>query len=145
MTTRARIAAAGAVLALAAPVAACGGSQPRPREADPATLHVRQEWAGGGLYVEGAYAYVRLERGGESVAQVRLSDTRIPRATIQVEPGSYRVVSFQRPCDGNCSRLDPPTDECSRALEVESGAELREVVRLTPGKGCTIADEQKID
>jgi hypothetical protein len=146
MTTRANVAAATALVAIAAGASsACGGDQPRSSDLGMATLHVRQEWERGGLYVEGAYAYVRLERDGESVTEVRLSDARIPRATIQVAPGSYRLVSFQRPCDGNCSRLDPPTDVCSRALEVEPDAQLRAIVRLTPGKGCTIDEEHKID
>jgi hypothetical protein len=126
-------------------LAGCGSTGADPHSPHPATLHVRQEWVSGGLYVEGSYSYVRLEQGERRVVQVRLSDERIPRATIRLDPGMYRLVSFQRPCDGNCGTLDPPTDKCSRALDVKADAELHTLVQLTPGKGCTIEEEQKID
>ena len=32
----------------------------------------------------------------------------------RLSPGRYRVISYQRPCDGNCGLLDPPTDRCAR-------------------------------
>jgi hypothetical protein len=108
-------------------------------------VHVRQEWVGGNLYIEGSYSYVRVEQGGKSVKQVRLSNERFPRATIRLEPGTYRLISFQRPCDGNCSMLDPPTDQCSREITAEAAAELGTVVRLSPGEGCEILEEHKID
>ena len=118
--------------------AGCGNSEPPSRSAHPATLHLRQQWVSGGLYVEGSYSYVRVERDGTSVQEVRLSGERIPRATIHLDPGTYRLVSFQRPCDGNCSRLDPPTDRCSHEIEAAAGGRVEATVRLTPGKGCTI-------
>ena len=123
-------------------LAACG-SEPRPLRA--ATLHVRQEWAGGGLYVEGSYSYVRVQQSKRSIVQVRLTGEKVPRGTIRLEPGSYRLVSFQRPCEGNCGMLDPATDQCSRIIEVESSAEIRTVVRLSPGEGCQIEREFRID
>lgn len=118
--------------------AGCEGSQPTPRSAHSATVQVRQEWVGGGLYVEGSYSYVRVERDGTTVTEVRLSNERVPRATIHLEPGTYRLVSFQRPCDGNCSRLDPPTDRCSHEIEATADARVDATVRLSPGDGCTI-------
>jgi len=136
---------AAATVGAALLVGGCGGTQAKPRSAQPATLHVRQEWDGGGLYVEGAYSYLRVERNGSSVLQVRLSDMKIPRAAIHLDPGSYRLVSFQRPCDGNCGTLDSPTDQCSRAVQVEADAVLEAVVRLSPGEGCTIEEESPID
>jgi hypothetical protein len=102
-------------------------------------VHVRQEWAGGNLYIEGSYSYVRLEQGGKSVKQVRLKGGRTLEATLPLEPGSYRLVSFQRPCDGNCGYLDPPTDKCSREIEAKAGGRVEATVRLSPGEGCTIA------
>lgn len=132
------IAAFAAALFAVSLAAGCGGSEPSPRSADPATLHVRQQWVGGGLYVEGSYSYVRVERDGDSVHELRLSGERIPRATIHLDPGTYRLVSFQRPCDGNCSRLDPPTDRCSHEIEATAGRRIEATVRLTPGEGCTI-------
>jgi hypothetical protein len=99
---------------------------------------VRQEYAGGGLYFEGSYSYVRVERGGRSLTQVRLSNERVPRATVSLDPGTYRLISFQRPCDGNCSQLDPPTDRCSHELEAKAGERVEATVHLRPGDGCTI-------
>ena len=83
-TLGARAAALFAVLL----AAACGGSEPPSRSAHPATVHVRQQWVSGGLYVEGSYSYVRVERDGTSVHEIRLSGERIPRATIRLDPGT---------------------------------------------------------
>ena len=121
------------------PLAGCGGSQPAPRSAHLAKLHVRQEWVGGSLYIEGSYSYVRVEQDEKKVVQVRLKGGKTLEATLRLVPGSYRLVSFQRPCDGNCGLLDPPTDRCSRAFEAKAGGLLEATVRLSPGKGCTIA------
>jgi hypothetical protein len=139
-----RLAAVG-VAASAIVAAGCGDKAAGPRSSQPATVHVRQEWVGGNLYIEGSYSYVRVEQGGKSVKQVRLSNERFPRATIRLQPGTYRLVSFQRPCDGNCSMLDPPTDQCSHEITFEADAELEALVSLSPGEGCTIAQGQKID
>jgi hypothetical protein len=123
----------GAVL-----LAACGGTQAEPRSVSPATLHVRQQWAGDVLYTEGSYSYVRVEKGGETVAQVRLKG-RMPEATLRLDPGAYRLVSFQRPCDGNCGSLDPPTDQCIGDIDAKADGRVEAMVRLSPGDGCTIA------
>ena len=137
--------AAVGVAASAIVAPACGDKAAGPRPSQPATVHVRQEWAGGNLYIEGSYSYVRVEQGGKSVKQVRLSNERFPRATFRLEPGTYRLVSFQRPCNGNCSMLGPPTDRCSHEITAEPAAELGAVVRLSPGEGCEILEEHKID
>jgi hypothetical protein len=119
-------------------LAGCGGSKAPPSSAGPATLHVRQEWVGGSLYIEGSYSYVRLEQDGKKVVQVRLKGSKTAEATLRLEPGSYRLVSFQRPCDGNCGYLDPPTDRCGREIEAKADGLIEATVRLSPGKGCTI-------
>lgn len=137
VTTRASIAALG-VLFTVLPLAGCGGWQPGPRSAKPAKLHVRQEWVGGAVYIEGSYSYVRLEQGEKNVVQVRLKGGKTPETTLRLDPGSYRLVSYQRPCDGNCGYLDPPTDQCSREIEAKAGALVEAWVRLSPGDGCTI-------
>ncbi len=94
---------------------------------------------GSGQYIEGSLSYVRVEREGRLVRQVRLVK---PTATISLVPGSYRLVSFQRPCDPSCAGdLDPPTDRCSEAFDAASGELVEATVRLSPGKGCTIALE----
>jgi hypothetical protein len=134
-----------ALVVSAALLAGCGVANTDSPTGRRATVHVRQEWVGGGLYVEGSYSYARVERDGSTVEQVRLTGEKMPSETIRIEPGTYRLVSFQRPGDGNCGTLDPPTDQCSRRIDVEVDVELREVVSLSPGEGCTISEEQKID
>jgi len=114
--------------------AACGST----KRSGPARLHVRQGLVpGSGLYIEGSLSYVRVERDGQLVRQVRLVK---PSATISLVPGSYRLVSFQRPCEPSCSgSLDPPTDRCSEAFDAAPGELVEATVRLSPGQGCTIA------
>ena len=124
-------------------LAACGNGPPR---VGPATLKVRQEMVpGSGLYVEGSYSYVRMERAGRKVLERRLASETLPlRATLSLEPGSYTMVSFQRPCDPGCGplgTLDPPTDQCSLPIEAPAGGVIETMVRLSPGKGCTIAKD----
>ena len=47
--------------------------------------------------------------------ECRLNLTRKqPFAAVALAPGRYRLQSWQRDCDGNCGRLGPPTDRCSR-------------------------------
>ena len=57
----------------------------------------------------------------------------------RLPPGRYVVISFQRPCAGDCSLLDPPVDRCARRIRVLSGGltEVRATVR--PFRGCTIS------
>jgi hypothetical protein len=104
-------------------------------------VRVRQVMQGAG-YVEGAYSYIRVE----STSGDKLLDERLPAATghypafvsetvLRLDPGEYRFVSFQRPCDGNCGSLDPPTDECKQIIRVDESADLTVTVR--PGEGCT--------
>jgi hypothetical protein len=89
--------------------------------------------------VEGAYSYARVERGGHKVVQARLRPGVVSRATIRLDPGPYRLVSFQRTCNGNCHLLGPPTDECSRAFSLRSDEVVTATVRVTFGTGCRIS------
>ena len=104
-----------------------------------ARLHVRQVRQPGPIPVEGAYSYARVERDGKKVVQVRLSAALVPRAVIRLDPGSYRLVSFQRDCNGNGHLLGPPSDGCSRAFSVRANERARATVRVTFGTGCRIS------
>ena len=42
------------------------------------------------------------------------------RCDLQWRP--YEVVSYQRPCDGNCDHLDGPRDRCASSFDVAAGA-----------------------
>ena len=56
------------------------------------------------------------------------------RVRLRPRAGLYRVESFQRPCDGNCSLLDPPTDRCSRRVRVYAGESARVRIVTRPGQ-----------
>jgi zinc D-Ala-D-Ala dipeptidase len=49
------------------------------------------------------------------------------------------VISYQRPCDGNCGLLDPPTDRCARPIRILSGGLTEVAVRVRPGRGCRMS------
>jgi hypothetical protein len=93
----------------------------------------------GPLPIEGEYSYVRIEHlGGDRVAEHRLRDGR---TTVRLGPGSYRLVSYQRTCDGNCGMLDSPSERCSSkfAISIDNSSKpLSAAVRVRFGSGCTI-------
>lgn len=121
-----RAAAFAAVVALAG----CGGQTP---VAVRAVLEVEQRFERGAVYVEGALSYVAVD--GPTSEERRLEHGR---AEIELAPGRYELRSWQRPCDGNCDSLDPPTDECSAKFEAHDGARLRASIVVRPGEGCSI-------
>ncbi len=124
------VAAAGALVVAVAPAGA-----DRPTQRGTLTLSHRVDTSHGG-YIEGSISYLHLRRGHRVV----LRRSRAGPIHVRLHPraGLYRIVSFQRPCDGNCSVLDPPTDRCSERLHVYAGepTSIRAVTR--PGHGCTI-------
>jgi hypothetical protein len=123
-------AVAGAVVLATAPIGA-GSSDGR------GTLELRHRVdLGGGAYVEGSVSYLRVRDRRRAVfrhsRQGRIAARLRPRA------GLYRVVSFQRPCAGDCSTLDPPVDRCSSRVRVHAGETSRVSAVTRPGKGCTM-------
>ena len=124
------VAAAGALVVVVAPAGA-----DRPTQRGTLTLSHRVDTSHGG-YIEGSISYLHLRQGHRVV----LRRSRAGPIHVRLHPraGLYRIVSFQRPCDGNCSVLDPPTDRCSERLRVYAGepTSIRAVTR--PGHGCTI-------
>jgi hypothetical protein len=135
-----------ASVALVAP--ACGdSSEPAGEGSGPVDVRIQQVLDfSKGLYIEGSYSYVRVERpDGEEVLRERLGEERecsesecVSKLVLRLDPGEYRLVSFQRPCEGNCDLLDPATDSCDRLIEVRPGEALNVVVTVHPGEGCTI-------
>jgi hypothetical protein len=125
------------LVSLAMLVAACGRAH---KTAKPgATKLVVQQIVNHGspIPIEGSYSYVRIEDGdGHKVTEERLSSHG--DAAIQLDPGSYRLVSYQRTCDGNCGNLDPPSDSCSGGFTASSQGSLSANVNVTFGSGCKI-------
>jgi hypothetical protein len=125
-----RLLAAAAVLAAAL---AAGASAGPPK----ANLHVTQTLVGTQLYIEGSIGYVRIRNApGRMIAAKTFRTAR--RLDFALPPGRYRLISFQRPCDGNCSYLDPPTDRCARPFQVRRRGSVDATVLLSPGAGCRI-------
>jgi hypothetical protein len=132
--------------AAAALLIGCGAYEPGEDALD---VRVRQVFdVSEGTYVEGSYSFVRVVRpqGGKLVEE-RLPDgepagqsTFVSEVVLRLDPGEYRFISFQRPCDGSCDSLDPPTDECERVIRV-ARREARVTVTVRPGEGCTIEVE----
>src|SRR3954463_12960553 len=125
------VAVAGAVVLAVAPA---GAQRPHGRGA--LTVSQRFDLSKGLPYIEGSMSYLKIRRHGRTVLQrVRQGPFRV---RLRPRAGLYRVVSFQRPCDGNCSLLDPPTDRCSRRVRVYTGERAGVRIVTRPGRGCVI-------
>jgi hypothetical protein len=126
---------------LLAPVGCGGGADSGDvRGSGAGLLLIEQVQAGAALYIEGSVSYVRVEtQQGDTVLEERLPARDRPSVSVRLDPGDYRLASWQRPCDGNCSVLDPATDRCERSVTIGSSQELHAIIRLSPGEGCSIA------
>jgi zinc D-Ala-D-Ala dipeptidase len=95
-----------------------------------------------GTYHEGSVSHVRVRDTDGRVVLERTYRVR-PRFRLRhpLPQGIYRVRSFQRPCDGNCGTLDPPTDSCSRRFRILPRGRTAVRVTVRPGRGCRIAAE----
>ena len=58
------------------------------------------------------------------------------RVRRRLPAGRYRLTSFERPCSGNCSLLDPPTDRCSRRITIIAHGRTGVRATVRPGRGC---------
>ena len=121
------VAAGAAVLA----VAPAGAGVPDGR----GKLKVTQTFDG--VYDDGSVSYLRVRNGRRVV--LRRSRPGPLRAGLSPRAGLYRVVSYQRPCQGTCSQLEPPVDQCSRRVRVFAGETSRVHAVTRPGEGCRIA------
>jgi D-alanyl-D-alanine dipeptidase len=113
---------------------------PAGAQAAPGTLDLRESIdRSRGTYVEGSISYVRVRTsGGRQVVGRRVHKPRF-RMQRRLAPGRYRVISYQRPCEGNCGVLDPPTDRCARPIRILSGGLTEVAVRVRPGRGCRMS------
>jgi D-alanyl-D-alanine dipeptidase len=111
--------------------AAAGAQAPR------GMLDVSQRFDfSGGVYVEGSVSYLRV-RNARRVVFERSRRGELG-ARLRLRAGRYRVTSFQRPCEGNCGLLDPPTDRCSRRVRVFAGEPTTVRIVTRPGRGCRL-------
>ncbi len=85
-------------------------------------------------FMEGSVSYLVVrDATGDVVTWREFVGTGIGRPAVgldvTIDPGSYSVDSFQRPCDANCGFLDPPTMQCSSHVSLRSGQDYQATVR----------------
>jgi hypothetical protein len=140
-----RLAAVALSCGLLVVASGCGGDEGYTATSpDAADLRVTLIWdESGGLYAEGARSFVAVEsRDGDRLLETELQPTaRGHEAAIRLDPGEYRVVSWQRPCDGSCDTLDPPTDRCVETFVLRGETSVSARIDVRAGEGCTIAFE----
>ena len=131
------------VVAVAA--SGCGGSsspEPCTRSEEKGCLIVIQRTTGDRLYVEGSISYVHVTNASGTVFETELHGVgRSQVLDAALDPGSYRLTSYQRPCSGNCEALDAPTDRCSTDFEIKPGAQATVGIAIRPNKGCNAVAE----
>jgi hypothetical protein len=127
------------VLALLMALASSGCGEADTQQAPPtsATLSVRQVLdTSGKLYIEGSLGYVRLVDAGGSTAFEKQLDPEKLAVSREIPAGEYVLQSWQRPCDGNCGYLDPPTDRCDARLTLAPDSDMHVMITLRPADGC---------
>jgi hypothetical protein len=128
-------------------LASCGGPARPPATpqataaANPGSAHVQiaQLTVGTAVPVEGALSYIRVEHANGAVLIARQLPGK--KFVIKVDPGIYRMASWQRICDANCGNLDPPSSQCERTFSVRQGELLQATVRVNftfPATPCLI-------
>ena len=116
------------------------GGSAAPLPAGPSKLVIRQAWVGGVFYTEGSRSYLSIAAKGGGVERFGYvaGAGGDPVYAKRLAPGTYTITSWQRPCDGNCGYLDPPTDRCRRTITLEPETSAAFTIELTPGRGCRI-------
>jgi hypothetical protein len=98
-----------------------------------ATLVV-SESGNGPTYFEGALGYLRVTSSDALIDEKRLEGAS---SSIRLAPGSYELISYSRPCNGNCSNPDAPRDECRLSVTLAAGETLT-LDRVRTGATCTL-------
>ena len=120
-------------IGLAVPAVAVSGTKPVR-----GAVAVDQRYdASGGYFVEGYVQTVRIRRAGRTVAAGRLPAKGALRRRLA--PGTYRLRSSTRVCDGNCSLLDAPVHRCGRTIEVVALRTVRLRVTVSASAPCRIS------
>ena len=133
-----------AVLAAAA-VAGCG-DEPGEVAGGSGRLVVEHDYPPQPRYIEGAVSYVRLVRveTGETIVDRAVAPEQprpgleAPVYTRELPAAEYRLISYQRPCQGTCEMLDAPTDQCEATLDVAADGVVDATVELRNEGGCAI-------
>jgi hypothetical protein len=120
---------------------AVGGRNATPGSASPGrgTLWVLQSLdLSGPRFIEGATGYLQVRsEDGRLIEEAQGPAGAGVRLRLELPSGTYRVVSYLRPCDGNCGYLDAPTGRCVATVGVAAGLVTRAVALVKPTEGCT--------
>ncbi len=132
-------------------VAGCGGSQNgRERPEETGRIVITEELPRRAIYQEGSIGYLRVAEAdsGRVVFADRVSGPGVRQRRDGIlfgertPAGRYRVVSWQRPCNGNCGALGAESDRCEVVVDVGAGETARRLVKLDRRGGCTFTDPQ---
>lgn len=138
---RRRVLAVSVVGLAAASMAGCGGGAK-----EDGRLVVRERLPALPVYVEGSVSFLRIvDPDGRVVVDGPVTDGREVRGRRpildrQMAPGAYRIVSYQRPCQGNCDNLDRAVDRCERTVRLEARESRALDVVLAQRGGCRVAE-----
>lgn len=93
---------------------------------------------GGGVPEESFLSYVVLRpyvavrrKPNAPVLRAELSDGPRRELSASVEPGRYRISSYQRTCSGTCETLDPVSHGCGRDVKVSPGERVRATITVS--------------
>ena len=90
-----------------------------------------------GTYIEGSVAFLRVRDAAGRIVLEERSGPRVRwRVKHRLAAGRYRLTSFERPCDGNCSLPGLPADRCSRRIKVFAHGRTGVRATVRPGRGC---------
>ena len=88
--------------------------------------------------MEGALAVISIERAtGAMIIERQLPGSG--KLALRLDPGTYRLASWQRVCDANCGQLDPASNRCARLVTVRGHDQLLAIIRVSFTAGCVIA------
>lgn len=129
-----------ALALLAVLFTACGEERPAAqRDVPDGRLVIRESLPPMPRYIEGSVSFLRVVRTQDGSVVVDGPMRNKPLLDRAVAAGDYQVVSYQRPCDGNCGLLDPPVDRCEATVRVTGGHTRTATVVLGRHGGCTVS------
>jgi hypothetical protein len=89
------------------------------------------------IYPEGYISFLRVRDEDGKVRARKREGGKIHLST-ELAPGSYRLIRFVRPCDGNCGYLDPPTERCRLSIAIAETTTTHAIVNSRIGHPCDI-------
>jgi hypothetical protein len=116
-----------------------------PSDGPTARVSVQQVWRPERAYgVEGTVSSVVIQRDGGQLLRRDVPYPKITRPQTlldkRLEPGSYRVISYQQTCGtSGCESFDPPSARCSADFDVVDHRPVDVLINFDPTKStCKI-------